>query len=303
LLRRLTASPVDAVLAQCPVSARAALDVRARLNAKFPVVMVCHFNHSEASEYRGKGELRSSSHFNAMLDFEARVLQEVDRVIYVSKWARQNVEDVRGLRTRSSAVIWNGVADINPQTLTRRDIGLSLDDLVLMNVGSLEPRKNQLGLIDLFAMIHDHFQNAKLVLVGDGPAREEIMQKISDKRLDDHVKLLGHRRDVPALLSLADIYLHYATLENCPLVLLEAARAGLTIAAVPTGGVPELQAALDCQIELHPSDLRGTLERLSPYLADPAARRDAGDRARGEFRRTFTQESMAHAYLTALTFD
>src|SRR4051812_722679 len=49
--------PPDAVLAQCPVSARATLDVRAAIGADFRIAMVCHFNHSEAAEYRDKGEL------------------------------------------------------------------------------------------------------------------------------------------------------------------------------------------------------------------------------------------------------
>ena len=62
-------------------------------------------------EYRAKGELADSRTYNAMMNFESRVLEEVDRVIYVSNWSRENVEAVRGLRTRSSKVIWNGADD------------------------------------------------------------------------------------------------------------------------------------------------------------------------------------------------
>ena len=303
LLRHLSKARPDVVLAQCPVSARAALDVRDALNASFRVAMVCHFNHSEAAEYRDKGELSDSAHYQAMLAFEAHVLEEVDRVIYVSQWARQNVEGVRGLHTKSSAVVLNGIPQLASSRSSRSDIGLTDNDLVLMNVGSLEPRKNQLALLDLFAMIRDHFNRAKLVLIGDGPARDEIRQRIAEKKLADSVRLLGHRRDAAALLPLADMYVHYATLENCPLVLLEAARAGTPIAAVPTGGVPELQAALDCKIELHPDDLRGTLARLTPLLQDADLRKKCGERARSAFARSFTGDSMTQNYLEALSFD
>src|SRR2546422_1271603 len=89
LLRYAAAQPPDAVIAQCPVSARAALDVRAAMRASFPIAMVCHFNHSEAGEYRDKGELCGRRRYDAMLAFEGRVLQEVDRVIYVSHWAQR----------------------------------------------------------------------------------------------------------------------------------------------------------------------------------------------------------------------
>ena len=305
LMRQLASEAApDAVIAQCPVSAKAAMDVRDAVGKKFPIAMVCHFNGSEASEYRDKGELSSSRHYQAMLDFETRVLESVDRVIYVSNWARQNVETVRGIRAKSSAVIWNGMSDaaVSAQQLTRAYIGVAEGDLVIMNVGSLEPRKNQLGLIDLFAVVRDHFDNAKLVLVGDGPARDDLKQKIDEKRLADSVRLLGHRRDVPSLLLLADLYVHYANLENCPLVLIEAARAMLPIAAVPTGGVPELLDALDCKFEIDPADVRGTLERLRPLLEGAALRKQVGTRAQEAYRRTFTADAMTRAYLDALTF-
>ncbi|HYO11053.1 MAG TPA: glycosyltransferase family 4 protein [Tepidisphaeraceae bacterium] len=310
LVRRLSRMPADVVLAQCPVSARAALDARDALRGNWPVVLVCHFNHSEASEYRDKGELSDSRRYHAMLDFEAKVLEGVDRVIYVSNWARDNVEAVRGLRTRSSAVVWNGVSENDgtigatsgPAPLTRAALGLAADAIVLVNVGSIEPRKNQLGLIDLFAAVAARFEKAKLVLVGDGPQRGEVEEKVAERRLKGSVLFLGHRRDVPAILPAADLYVHYSMLENCPLALLEAARAGLPVAAVPAGGVPELQAALDCKLDIDPADVRGTLGRLQPILEDVALRREAGERARKAFEKTFTRESMTQAYLRALTF-
>jgi glycosyltransferase involved in cell wall biosynthesis len=301
LRRHVEANAPSVIVAECPVSARAALDVRDEANGACPVVLVCHFNHSEAAEYRAKGELAGEDNYRDMLAFEDRVLEDVDRVIYVSQWARQNVEETRGLRTRASTVIWNGVDESIPPPLTRDALGLRDDDLVLMNVGSLEPRKNQLGLLDLFATIHSQHPGARLVLVGDGPARGDVEQKIAELNLNDAVTLLGHRRDVPALLPLADLYMHYAALENCPLALIEAARAGLAFAAVPAGGVPELQRALDCRIELQPHDLRASMDALRPLLEQPYVRESIGARARERFKATFTRDAMAQAYLEALS--
>jgi glycosyltransferase involved in cell wall biosynthesis len=106
---------------------------------------------------------------------------------------------------------------------------------------------------------------------------------------------------VPALLPLADLYIHYAALENCPLALIEAARAGLAFAAVPAGGVPELQRALDCTCELQPHDLRASMDNIRPLLDKPTLRQAAGARAREKFKSTFTREAMTKAYLEALT--
>jgi glycosyltransferase involved in cell wall biosynthesis len=309
LLRQAAADEVDAVIAQCPVSARAALDVRRRLGRGFSVAMVCHFNSSEAEEYRDKGELNDPTRFSAMMEFEARVLGEVDHVIYVSNWARRSVESARGITPRASSVIWNGLApsrgaaakDAGGAAAVRReDLGLRRSDLVLINVGTLERRKNQLGLLDLFVQIRAAHANAKLVLVGEGDQRAAIERQIAALGLADSVRLLGMRRDVPALLEIADLYLHYATLENCPIVLLEAARAGLPFAAIAAGGIAELQARLECELVLDGSDVRKSLAALDPVLNRADVREELSRRVRSNFQKYFTLQAMTAAYLDVL---
>ena len=59
--------------------------------------MVCHFNYSEATEYRDKGELASQRYFDSVLAMEKQVLESVDRVIYVSNWAQHVVEEERDI--------------------------------------------------------------------------------------------------------------------------------------------------------------------------------------------------------------
>jgi glycosyltransferase involved in cell wall biosynthesis len=113
--------------------------------------------------------------------------------------------------------------------------------------------------------------------------------------------LLGHRRDVPSILPLADLYVHYASLENCPLALIESARAGLPFAAVPAGGVPELQTALGCRIDLTPHDLRQSLDNVRPLLENAEMRRQQGQIAREKFVATFTHQAMTRAYVEALS--
>jgi glycosyltransferase involved in cell wall biosynthesis len=229
------------------------------------------------------------------------VLRSVDQVIHVSHWSKQAVESHRAIRPRASAVIWNGIAATVPATaLTRADWGLGPDDLVLINVGTLEPRKNQVGLIDLFAALCARSPRAWLLLVGDGPQRGEVKRKVEQAGLVGRVKLLGARPDVPALLMLADLYIHYATLENCPIVLLEAARAGLPSAAVPVGGIAELQARLESSVALSADDIEASLRVLEPLLSDPALRAEWGRRARRNFHQSFTREAMAGAFLEAV---
>jgi glycosyltransferase involved in cell wall biosynthesis len=287
---------IAAVVAQCPVSAKAALLARRKLGESFPVVMVCHFNFSEATEYREKGELTNQRYFDSVLAMEKQVLESVDRVIYVSNWARRVVEDERSIHPRASTVIWNGVAaHVPPTKLTRADIGLAPHDVILISVGTLEPRKNQLALVNLFAKLAPRHPSARLVLVGNGQSRQQIESAIAENKIESKVRLLGFRRDVADLLPLADLYVHASLLENCPMVILEAARAGLPIAAVPAGGVPELLKALG-GTALNLDDESS----LDPLLASAPARAAAGAVAREAFERHFTRDAMIEAYMRTL---
>ena len=227
-------------------------------------------------------------------------LGSVDRVIYVSSWAKlRGRERAAHQGPRASSVIWNGIAATGAAAISQAEIGLRPENLVLMNVGTLEKRKNQLGLIDLFAAVVKVRPDARLVLVGDGPQRPEIRKRIDEQGLTAKVRMLGMRRDVPALLGAADLYVHYADLENCPVVLLEAARAALPIAAVPSGGVPELLEILG-GAALEPNDIAQSLSSLRLLIDDRAERRRAGVAARAAFEQTFTREAMVGAYLDAM---
>jgi glycosyltransferase involved in cell wall biosynthesis len=268
---------------------------------KFRIAMVCHFNYSEATEYREKGELKNERLFDQMIQQEAKIMQNVDQVIYVSNWARGVVENERAIHPTKSRVIWNGIAaTARTSNFTRADLNLSTDDLVLMNVGTLEPRKNQMGLLDLFARIHSEYSNAKLVLVGGGPQVEQIEKKIAELNLGDSVKMLGHRTDVPTLLTLADIYVHYSKLENCPIVLLECARAGIPSAAIHAGGISELGEQLGSITPLNETDLNASMAALKPLLDYAPYRQERGKRSRAAFEANFTQEAMIRDYLETL---
>ena len=300
LLDQFSNSKPGAVIAQCPLSAQAALAVRKKLKQHYPIVAVCHFNHSEATEYRVKGELSDDRAFQSILQQEHDVLEQVDATVYVSAFARDVVENERAIHPRRSTIIWNGIGSVSPTAVDRRSLQVSDDDLLLINVGSLEGRKNQLGLLDLFAILAVRVPRLKLILVGDGPDRDLIAAKLESLGLHDRVRMLGYRRDVPALLAASDLYVHFALLENCPVVLIEAARAGLPVATVPAGGAAEVLAALGAGVLLDPDDLPRSAEDMTPLLERASARRAVGQVTREGFETHFTVEAMVEKYLDVI---
>jgi glycosyltransferase involved in cell wall biosynthesis len=307
LRRYLSAHEVSHIVAQCPVSARAALDVRRALgkSADLKITMVCHFNQSEAHEYRVLGQLKDDTSFEQMLAFEADVMQSVDQVIYVSEWIREVVEQDRNIFPRASTVIHNGIeSELEPAAnVQRKDIDAQTGDLLLINVGTLEHRKNQLGLLDLFGLLYARQPRVKLVLVGDGPDREAIQHRIEALGLPGRVILLGRRTDVAELMKLADLYVHYSTVENCPMVILEAARAGLPWAAIPAAGIRELQDLIGGCVAINPENLPGSAQTIQALLEDRSRLTELGMAARDHFLAGFTRRTMVRAYLKLLALS
>lgn len=301
LFRRLSREPASVVIAQCAPSAIAALEVRARLGADFPVALVCHFTVSEADELWEKGVLHDPRVRARIADDERYAIEHVDVVIHDSAWQRDSIEGRRGLRPRASSVIWHGIAPADADGApTRAALGYAPDDVVLVNVGTLEPRKNQLGLLDAFEHLAAAHPRARLLLVGgDGPHRRAIERRIAEGELAGRVKLLVDWPDVPAVLAASDVYVHYATIESFGLVLLEAARAALPVAAVPVGGAAEVLAQL-AGTPLPAGDGEGFARALRPLVEDSALRAEHGRRAHRRFERSFTRSRMIDGYLRAL---
>lgn len=114
---------------------------------------------------------------------------------------------------------------------------------VYIHVGRMTPQKNHGFLIDVFAGIHQKDPNAVLVCVGDGEQRKTIEQRITAYQLSDSVLLLGNRRDVPALLNMADCFLFPSSWEGLGIVAVEAQAAGLP--CICSDQVPTLAKVTD----------------------------------------------------------
>lgn len=134
---------------------------------------------------------------------------------------------------------------VNRQEI-RRDLGLPESAFVLGHVGRFDLQKNHSFLIDLAAEVCRRMSDAYLLLVGDGPLRPAMEEKVARLGLGRRVIFAGIRRDVPRLLRGAmDIFVFPSYFEGLPCVLMEAQAAGLpclitdTIAE-ETGVIPGL---------------------------------------------------------------
>ncbi len=120
---------------------------------------------------------------------------------------------------------------------TRQAHGID-DDFVWLCTGRLDAVKQHTLLVDAAARLP---ADRRMVVLhaGHGPLESEVRARIAAHGLEDRVRLLGLRSDVPALLAAADGFVLSSRLEGLPLVLLEAAGAHLPCVVPDVGGCPE----------------------------------------------------------------
>lgn len=98
-----------------------------------------------------------------------------------------------------------------------------------VNMGRLSPEKGQDQLIEAFAALHKKYENTRLYIIGEGPARGTLEKLIQAHGLEESVFLAGHKANPFYLMNLCDAFVLSSHYEGHPLVLLESLALGLSI--------------------------------------------------------------------------
>ena len=210
--------------------------------------------------------------------------------ICVSELERETGLAARTCRADRTVVIPNAV-DVRgaPRSRTTRRRPL------LVAVGRLRPPKDFDTLLRALALLPDAQFDA--AIVGDGPQRRELEALLVQLGLEERVRLEGERRDVPALLARADVFVLSSRSEGLPVSVLEAMAAGLPVVASAVGGVAELVLDGETGVLVRPGDPEALAAALGPLLADPALRRRLGDAGRARAEAVFDLEACRRAHV------
>lgn len=176
----------------------------------------------------------------------------------------------------------------------RAELGVLPGAPLVLWVGRLDPIKGVDVLLRAWARMKR--RDARLLLAGDGPIRLALEALAGKLDLSSSVRFLGSRRDVPALLKAADVFVFPSRTEGLPNALLEAMAAGRAIVTTDAPGCRDLvdpeRTGLVVQRE-DVSALAGAMERL---VADAALRSRLGDAACWEVERHWHIRDTLAAY-------
>lgn len=222
-------------------------------------------------------------------------------VVPVSKTMGDQICAMPGMDSRKVKPIQNGVDTRRfyvPEVreAVRQELGIAPEDTALIFTGRLELMKRIDVLLSAFAAQRSAFPNTRLLIVGEGVLKSELMAQAQRSNIMDRVHWLGFRQDVPRLLAAADIYVQSSNNEGLSLSILEAMAAGKTIISTDVGAAREVLEHDITALIVPPDDANAFSNALHTVLADSEKAGALARNARHVVNEQFSVEKMALAY-------
>jgi glycosyltransferase involved in cell wall biosynthesis len=179
----------------------------------------------------------------------------------------------------------------------REELALTPSRPVIGFVGQIVPRKGVTTLISAMPDVVARIPDAVLVIVGCAPPDEtsyeaECRRLVVSLGLQDHVRFVGYRRDVPAFMRTFDVFALPTRSEPFGKVVIEAMAAGSPVVATHVGGIPEIITSSDLGTLIAPDDPAALSHALLAFLTDPGRRAAVRARAATSARDRFSMRVM-----------
>lgn len=239
-----------------------------------------------------------------------RTLRRADAVVAVCRALERQIDELAGGEVRTE-VVYNGVdTDLfhppaEGRRAARKRVGLPEAGTGICSVSRLVREKGICELMEAFRHVAQDRPELWLVLVGEGPLREEVRSAAVEHGLSHRVFLPGgvEHREVATWLRACDVFTLPSHAEGLPMVVLEAMACGLPVVASRVGGMPEVvDESVGSMVP--PQNVDRLAKALSALLEDADRREEMGREAAARVRKTFTWErsasSLTEIYRTAL---
>ena len=223
----------------------------------------------------------------------------VDSVVAISK-AVKNVLVEDGLDADAVPLINSGVrfpehVEMSAIEQTASELGVS-GFKVIGNISNFADHKDHKTLIRAFDALCQSRSDVKLLLVGDGPLYDEIVEFSRTLACFDRIVFTGHRDDVYELMHIMDLFSLTSTTEGLGTTIIDALYMGLPVVATRAGGIPELVQDGENGFLAEIKDVSAITGFFEKLLEDTALRNRLSGNARNSAE-NFSDKRMVEQYI------
>jgi glycosyltransferase involved in cell wall biosynthesis len=289
LVRNLRSSSHDIIHTNSPISGCWGR-VAAKLGDVPNIVSVEHNFHTEYSRFtRAINGITllltdvvvgvSQAVSNSYLDWEERLLSDDTR--YETILNGVDINAIRGTFQRSDTVI-------------REYSPYSPSDLIIGTMGRLHKQKGYRYLIRAFPKIKRQSPEAKLLILGDGPARDRLEEIANQSRFQDDIYFTGYVPDVYPFLPNFDISVFPSLWEGFGLTPVESMAAKRPV--VGTDIPPFREVIGDAGALVEPEDESALAKAVNSLIESPVRRRELGQKGYERAIENFSIERTVKEY-------
>ncbi|MFH1218525.1 MAG: glycosyltransferase family 4 protein [Candidatus Peregrinibacteria bacterium] len=240
--------------------------------------------------------------------FKKQGLKNVQRIIAISKNNKQLLQKLYPAHKDKIQLVLNGIDTLWWQSQILRFTELDLekiktetfqaneDTLIIISIAELHERKGLKFLISAMPEIIKSYPNTKLVIVGEGPDRKNLEKLIRKLKMEDHIILLGRKKEIPHLLKASNIFVLPSKREAFGLVNLEAMLTPLAVVATKVGGIPDIISHQKTGLLVRPQDTPALARTLKQLIASPVKRKKMAKAGKSRALKLFSAKKMALAY-------
>jgi sugar transferase (PEP-CTERM/EpsH1 system associated) len=226
----------------------------------------------------------------------------MDRYIGVSEELTEYLASTVEIPRKKLMTIINGVdtdifrpAETEQRITAKQALGFSEADNIIGTVCRLDPIKNLEFMISCMPAIVRQIPDAKLAIVGDGPAKYALMQLAHEMQIDTAVYFLGQREGIENIVPAFDVYACTSLSEGTSMTILEAMSCGLPIVASAVGGNVRLVDSTN-GILFPPGQENAFVDGIVHLLSDKHDRVDKGMQSRLRVDKYFSIAQMVRQY-------
>jgi len=220
-------------------------------------------------------------------------------VVAVSEQVKSSLaKDQYVKRTTKVEVIVNGV-DISKfiKSTTEERKTKELNGVVKIGiVARLSQEKNHGFLIKCFSKLLAQNKNVQLIMVGDGPLRENLENMVKSYNIGKYVQFIGQTNKVPAILNSFDIFVLPSKTEGLSIAILEAMASSLPIVATDVGGNRSLVESEVTGFLVEKDNEDKLVEAIKKLVENASLRCRLGEQGRKMVEEKFTLEEMTNRY-------